>query len=143
MAPLETAVTLGTSAITAPIVEGAKIYGALTSGQFGTQQGIKAGEQTGRRVQQFFQPQVSPESERQTAAISNALAKTGLQGVPLNMMGNMATLAKPAVQQMAPVIKAPLDARRQRASKKRVLLKATRLHLKLKLRKLGSDLVSL
>jgi hypothetical protein len=120
MAPLETAVTLGTSAITAPIVEGAKIYGALTSGQFGTQQGIKAGEQTGRKVQQFFQPQVSPESERQTAAISNALAQTGLQGVPLNMMGNMATLAKPAVQQVAPVIKAPLDARRQRVQEARV-----------------------
>jgi hypothetical protein len=120
MAPLETAVTLGTSAITAPIVEGAKIYGALTSGQFGTQQGIKAGEQTGRRVQQFFQPQVSPESERQTAAISNALAQTGLQGVPLNMMGNMATLAKPAVQQVAPVIKAPLEARQKRVQEKRV-----------------------
>jgi hypothetical protein len=120
MAPLETAVTLGTSAITAPIVEGAKIYGALTSGQFGTQQGIKAGEQTGRRVQQFFQPQVSPESERQTAAISNALARTGLQGVPLNMMGNMATLAKPAVQQVAPVIKAPIEARQKRVQEARV-----------------------
>ena len=61
MAPLETAVSLGTSAITSPIVEGAKVYGALTSGKFGTQQGIKAGEETGRKVQQFFQPQVSPE----------------------------------------------------------------------------------
>lgn len=120
MAPLETAVTLGTSAITAPIVEGAKIYGALTSGQFGTQQGIKAGEQTGRRVQQFFQPQVSPESERQTAAISNFLAQTGLQGVPLNMMGNMATLAGPAMQQVAPVVKAPIEARQKRIQEKRV-----------------------
>ena len=120
MAPLETAVTLGTSAITAPIVEGAKVYGTLTSGKFGTQQGIKAGEETGRKVQQFFQSPVSPESERQTAAISNALASTGLQGVPLNMMGNMATLAKPAVQQVAPVIKAPLDARQQRVQAKRV-----------------------
>jgi len=120
MAPVETAVTLGTSAITAPIVEGAKIFGALTSGQFGTQQGIKAGEATGRKVQQFFQPQVSPESERQTAAISNFLAQTGLQGVPLNMMGNMATLAGPAVQQVAPVIKAPIEARQQRIQEKRV-----------------------
>jgi hypothetical protein len=120
MAPVETAVTLGTSAITAPIVEGAKIYGALTSGQFGTQQGIKAGEQTGRKVQQFFQPQVSPESERQTAAISNFLAQTGLQGVPLNMMSNMATLAGPAVQQVAPAIKAPIEARQQRIQAERV-----------------------
>lgn len=120
MAPLETAVTLGTSAITAPIVEGVKVFGALTSGQFGTQQGIKAGEQTGRKVQQFFQPQVSPESQRQTAAISNALASTGLQGVPLNMMGNLATLAGPAVQQVAPVIKAPIKARQQRVQAERV-----------------------
>ena len=120
MAPLETAVTLGTSAITAPIVEGAKIYGTLTSGKFGTQEGIKAGEQTGRRVQQFFQSPVSPESERQTAAISNALARTGLQGVPLNMMGNMATLAGPAVQQVAPVVKAPIEARQQRIQEKRI-----------------------
>jgi hypothetical protein len=120
MAPLETAVTLGTSAITAPIVEGAKVYGALTSGKFGTQQGIKAGEETGRKVQQFFQPTVSPESERQTQAIGNALASTGLQGVPLNVMGNMATLARPAVQQVAPAIKAPLEARQQRVQEARV-----------------------
>jgi hypothetical protein len=120
MAPLETAVTLGTSAITAPIVEGAKIYGALTSGKFGTQQGIKAGEETGRKVQQFFQPTVSPESERQTAAIGNMLASTGLQGVPLNMMGNLATLSKPAVQQVAPVVKAPIEARQRRVQEARV-----------------------
>ena len=120
MAPLETAVTLGTSAITAPIVEGAKIYGTLTSGKYGTQAGIRAGEETGRKVQQFFQPQVSPESEAQTQAIGNALASTGLQGVPLNMMGNMATLARPSVQQVAPVIKAPLEARQQRVQAQRV-----------------------
>jgi len=120
MAPLETAVTLGTSAITAPIVAGAQIYGTLTSGKFGTQQGIKAGEKTGRKVQQFFQSPVSPESERQTAAISNALASTGLQGVPLNMMGNLATLSGPAIQQVAPVVKAPIQARQQRAQEARV-----------------------
>jgi hypothetical protein len=120
MAPLETAVTLGTSAITAPIVEGAKIYGTLTSGKYGTQAGIRAGEETGRKVQQFFQSPVSPESERQTQAIGNALASTGLQGVPLNVMGNMATLARPAVQQVAPVIKAPLEARQQRVQEARV-----------------------
>lgn len=120
MAPLETAVTLGTGVISAPIVEGAKIFGTLTSGKFGTQAGIRAGEATGRKVQQFFQPTVSPESERQTAAISNALASTGLQGVPLNMMGNLATLAGPAVQQVAPVIKAPIEARQQRLQEARV-----------------------
>lgn len=120
MAPVETAVTLGTSAITAPFVEAAKLYGTLTSGQYGTQAGIRAGEETGRKVQQFFQPQVSPESEAQTQAIGNFLASTGLQGVPLNMMGNVSTLAKPAMQQVAPVIKAPLKARQQRVQAQRV-----------------------
>lgn len=119
MAPLETAVTLGTSVITAPIVDGAKIYGALTSGQYGTPQGIKAGEQTGRRVQQFFQPQVSPESERQTAAISNFLAQTGLQGVPLNKLSYLSR-SQPAMRQVAPVVKAPIEARQKRIQEKRV-----------------------
>ena len=120
MAPVETAVTLGTGVVTAPLVEAAKVYGTLTSGQYGTQAGIRAGEETGRKMQQRFQSPVSPESERQTAAISNALASTGLQGVPLNMMGNMATLAKPAIQQVAPVIKAPLEARAIKAQEARV-----------------------
>ena len=120
MAPLETAVTLGTSAITAPIVEIGKIGGTLFSGKFGTQEGIKKGEETGRRIQQFFQSPVSPESETQTQAIGNALARTGLQGVPLNMMGDLATLAGPAVRQVAPAIKAPLEARQQRIQTQRV-----------------------
>lgn len=120
MAPVETAVTLGTGLVTAPIVELSKIYGTLTSGQYGTPAGIRAGEETGRKVQQFFQPQVSPESEAQTQAIGNFLASTGLQGVPLNMLGNVSTLAKPAMQQVAPVIKAPLEARQQRVQAQRV-----------------------
>lgn len=120
LAPVETAVALGTSAITAPIVEGAKIVGALTSGQFGTQEGIRAGEAVGRRVQQFFQPALSPTAQAQTEAIANALARTGLQGVPLNVLGDVATLARPAAQQVAPVIQAPIQARQARAQAQRV-----------------------
>jgi hypothetical protein len=120
LAPVETAVALGTGAISAPIVEGAKIFGALTSGQFGTPAGIRAGEATGRKVQQFFQPALSPTAQAQTEAIGNALARTGLQGVPLNVLGDMATLARPAVQQVAPVVKAPIQARQQRIKAERV-----------------------
>jgi len=120
LAPVETAVALGTSAITAPVVEAAKIYGTLTSGKYGTQAGIQAGEATGRRVQQFFQPALSPTAQAQTEAIGNALAATGLQGVPLNMMGDIATLARPAVQQVAPVVQAPIQARQQRVQQQRV-----------------------
>jgi hypothetical protein len=120
LSPVETAIGLGTSLVTSPVVEAAKIYGTLTSGKYGTQAGIRAGEATGRKVQQFFQPQYSPESQAQQEAISNALASTGLQGVPINMMSNMATLARPTVQQVAPVIKAPLEARQQRTQAQRV-----------------------
>jgi hypothetical protein len=120
LSPVETAIGLGTGLVTSPIVEASKIYGALTSGKYGTQAGIRAGEATGRKVQQFFQPQYSPESQAQQEAISNALASTGLQGVPINMMSNMATLARPSVQQVAPVIKAPLDARQQRIQTQRI-----------------------
>lgn len=120
LAPLETGVALATGAITAPVVEGAKILGTLTSGKYGTQAGIQAGEATGRRVQQFFQPALSPTAQAQTEAIGNALAATGLQGVPLNMMGDIATLARPAVQQVAPVVQAPIQARQQRVQQQRV-----------------------
>jgi len=120
LAPIETAVALGAGAITAPFVEGAKVFGTLTSGQYGTQAGIRAGEETGRRVQQFFQPALSPTAQAQTEAISNALARTGLQGAPLNMLGDISTLARPAVQQVAPVIKAPIEARQARVQAQRV-----------------------
>lgn len=120
LAPVETAVALATGAITAPIVEGSKVLGTLTSGKFGTQEGIRAGEATGRKVQQFFQPALSPTAQAQTEAIGNALARTGLQGVPLNMMGDIATLARPAIQQVAPIVKAPIEARQQRIQSERV-----------------------
>jgi hypothetical protein len=120
MAPIETAVTLGTGLITAPIVEASKIGGTLFSGKYGTQQGIKAGEAVGRKVQEFFQPAISPTAQSQVESIGNALANTGLQGVPLNMMSNMATLARPAIQQVAPTIKAPIEARQQRVQAERI-----------------------
>lgn len=120
LAPLETAVALGTSAITSPLVEAAKVFGTLTSGKYGTQEGIRAGEETGRKVQQFFQPALSPTAQAQTEAVANALARTGLQGVPLNMLGDVSTLARPALQQAATAVKAPIQARQQRVQSARV-----------------------
>jgi hypothetical protein len=111
MSPIETAVTLGTSAVTAPIVEAAKIGGTLFSGKYGTQAGIKAGEETGRKVQQFFQPAVSPESEAQTQAISNFLSSTGLQGVPMNVLGDLSRGMTPALRAASDATRAPMAAR--------------------------------
>ena len=80
---------LVTGAVTAPIVEASKIYGAATSGQFGTQAGIRAGEETGRRMQaNFYQPRTAAGQEY-VGDIGNALASTGLQGVPMNVLGDL------------------------------------------------------
>ena len=114
LAPLETAVTLGTGLVTAPIVEAAKIGGTLFSGKYGTQAGIKAGEETGRKVQQFFQPQVSPESEAQTQAIGNFLSSTGLQGVPINMLNDLSRGMTPALRATSDAARAPVAARAAR-----------------------------
>jgi len=98
MGALEVAPALATSAVTAPIVEGAKIYGALTSGKFGTQAGIRAGEETGRKVQeQFYQPRTAA-GQQYVGDIGNALASTGLQGVPLNVLGDLQRGMAPATR---------------------------------------------
>ena len=120
LSPLETAVTLGTNIITAPIVGAAKIGGTLTSGKYGTQAGIKAGEETGRKVQKFFQPVVSPESEAQTQAIGNALASIGLEGVPLNVLGDLQRGIAPALRAGTDAVKAPVAARAARFQEGRV-----------------------
>ena len=111
LAPVETAVALGTSAISAPIVESAKIGGTLFSGKYGTQEGIRAGEEVGKKVSQFFAPALSPTARQQTEAIGNALASTGLQGVPLNVLGDLQRGMTPAIQSAVTTARAPIAAR--------------------------------
>jgi len=120
LAPVETAVGLITSGITAPIVSGAEVLGTLTSGKFGTKEGIRAGEATGRKVQQFFQPALSPTAQGYTEAIGNALASTGLQGVPLNVLGDLSKGISAGTRAAAPLVKAPIEVRQQRIQTERV-----------------------
>lgn len=120
MAPIETAVTLGTGLITAPIVEASKIGGTLFSGKYGTQEGIRAGEAVGRKVQQFFQPAISPTAQKQVESISNALASTGLQGVPLNVLGDLQRGLTPALRATADTARAPLAARAENLKQTRI-----------------------
>jgi hypothetical protein len=120
LSPVETAVALGTSAITAPIVEAAKIGGTIFSGKYGTQAGIRAGEETGRKVQQFFQPALSPEAEAQTQAIGNFLSSTGLQGVPLNVLGDLQRGLTPALRATADTARAPIAARAENIKQARI-----------------------
>ena len=95
---LEVAPALVTGAVTAPIVEGSKIYGALTSGQFGTQAGIRAGEEAGRRMQErFYQPRTEA-GQQYVGDIGNAMARTGLQGVPMNVLGDLQRGVMPATR---------------------------------------------
>lgn len=96
---IEVLPTLAASAVTALPVELSKIYGTLTSGQFGTQAGIQAGERTGQRVAQqiAYQPRTQ-EGQQYTADIANALASTGLQGVPLNVLADFQRGLTPALR---------------------------------------------
>jgi hypothetical protein len=120
MAPIETAVTLGTGLITAPIVEASKIGGTLFSGKYGTQEGIRAGEAVGRNVQQFFQPAISPTAQGQVESIGNALASTGLQGVPMNMLGDLQRGMAPALRATADTARAPIAARAENLKQARI-----------------------
>lgn len=96
---LEVAPTLAAGAVTAPVVEASKIYGALTSGKFGTQEGLRAGEEFGKKVagQIQYQPRTQTGQEY-TAGIANALAQTGLQGVPMNVLADFQRGLTPAIQ---------------------------------------------
>lgn len=96
---IETGAALASGVVSGPIIEGSKIYGALTSGKFGTKEGLRAGEEMGKRVagQIQYQPRTAAGQEY-TAAVANALSETGLQGVPLNVLGELQAGARPAVQ---------------------------------------------
>ena len=98
MGALEVAPALVTGALTAPLVEAAKIGGTLTSGKFGTQAGIRAGEEAGRRMQErFYQPRTEA-GQQYVGDIGNALASTGLQGVPMNVLGDLQRGMMPATR---------------------------------------------
>jgi len=123
---IEAGAGLVTSMVTAPIVEGAKIYGTLASGKYGTPEGIQAGEEFGRQFQRnFYQPRTE-EGQQYLQAIGEAAAKTGMQGVPLPMLADLskgmttATRAIPLTQQVKASVQAPfepmLQARRERLS---------------------------
>lgn len=118
MGALEVVPALVTSAVTAPVVEGAKIYGALTSGKFGTQAGIRAGEETGRKVQeQFYQPRTAA-GQQYVSDIGNALASTGLQGVPLNVLGDLQRGMVPATRAVTDLGGAKLAQRAESVAQK-------------------------
>lgn len=99
----ETGIALAGVAATAPLVSAAEIYGTLTSGKFGTQEGVKSGEAFANRLAQNIQRQIGPKTEagqEYTSAVSNALAATGLQGLPMPLIQDLQTLAPAATRQV-------------------------------------------
>lgn len=124
---IEAGAGLVSGLVNAPVVEAAKIYGTLTSGKFGTPEGIRAGEEFGSQFQRqnLYAPRTE-EGKQYLQAISEAAAKTGMQGVPLPVLADLskgistATRAVPMAQQISTAAKMPFEkqiqAKRERLS---------------------------
>ena len=87
--------------VVAPI---AGVASTLTSGKYGTQEGIRAGEQTARNVQEAmtYQPR-TPEAQRNVQVVGDVLSNV-IPIAPTNMLPAAAILAKPSLNQLAPAV---------------------------------------
>ena len=110
---LEVPYAMGRQAIAALPAAVAEVYGAATSGKYGTPEGVRAGEQTAQRVQQEmgYQPR-SEFAQYYLPEIGRAAEATGLQGVPIPLLEAATRTAGPALrtirQNVQNVAKAPL-----------------------------------
>jgi hypothetical protein len=99
MGNIETIPALAGGLVGGAIAPIAGLIGSLTSGKYGTQEGIQAGEAAAQEIQkQFYQPR-TPEAQRNVAAVGDVLAP--LVGVPiptLNALGQSAPAAIRAVR---------------------------------------------
>jgi len=101
MGNIETIPALASAAVSGVVSPIAGVFGTLTSGKYGTQEGIRAGGKTAQNVQEAmtYQPR-TPEAQRNVQAVNDALAD--LVGVmPTGMLQSAGTLARPAVNQLA------------------------------------------
>ena len=123
---IETGAGLVSGVVSAPLVEAAKIYGTLTSGKYGTPEGIRAGEEFGKQFQRnFYQPRTE-EGKQYLQNVGEAAARSGMQGVPLPVLADLskgmsaATRAAPITQQISTAAKMPFEkqiqAKRERMS---------------------------
>jgi Ca2+-binding EF-hand superfamily protein len=104
MGNVETIPAMASAAAGGVVAPVAGLVGSLTSGKFGTQQGIQAGEQTARNVQEAmtYQPR-TPEAQRNVQAIGDVLGNV-IGIAPTNLLASAGSLAKPSVNQLAPVV---------------------------------------
>lgn len=98
MGAIETPMALGAGAIGGVIAPIAGVFGNLFSGKYGTQEGIKAGEDVARNVQgAFYQPRTQT-GQQAVGAVGNALNASGLIGVPIPMLNQLTKAANPVMQ---------------------------------------------
>lgn len=86
--------------LAAPVSAAGGVIGALTSGKYGTQQGVQAGQDVARKIQEqmTYQPRTQAGQEA-SAALAKAFETSKLPPVGVPELAGMAPLAAPAAQQ--------------------------------------------
>lgn len=101
MGNLETVPALASAAVSGVASPIAGVVGTLTSGKYGTQEGIRAGENAAQNLQQAmtYQPR-TPEAQRNVQAVGEALGNV-VGVMPTGMLQSAGVLARPAANQLA------------------------------------------
>ena len=104
MGNVETIPALASAAVAGAVAPIAGVASTLTSGKYGTQQGIQAGEQTARNVQEAmtYQPR-TPEAQRNLQVVGDVFSNI-IPIAPTNLLASAGVLAKPSLNQLAPVV---------------------------------------
>ena len=101
MGNIETIPAMGSAAVSGVVAPIAGVFGTLTSGKYGTQEGIRAGENVARNVQEYmtYQPR-TPEAQRNLQTVGEVFSN--LVGVaPTNMLQSAGILSQPITNQLA------------------------------------------
>ena len=97
----ETAAQVVSGGLAYPVSAAGGLVGALTSGKYGTQQGVQAGQNVARKIQEqmIYQPRTQSGQEM-TAALGKAFEASKLPPVGVPELAGMAPLVEPATQQV-------------------------------------------
>lgn len=98
----EAAAQMVSGGLAYPVSAAGGLVGALTSGKYGTKQGVQAGQDVARKIQEqmIYQPRTQSGQEM-TAALGKAFEASKLPPVGVPELAGMAPLAGPAAQQAA------------------------------------------
>ena len=94
----EAPLALGAGAAMGAVAPIVGVGATLASGKYGTQEGIRAGEQAAQRIQGMaYQPRTQT-GQNIVQGIGNALNASGIQGVPMPLMNDLARSVGPAAR---------------------------------------------